>query len=63
MSAAKPTDLEVSEYIADHYGHCVWKPICRCNLHGFDLHGCPHWRPVEAKMFSELAELMKASYR
>lgn len=48
-----------SDYIADNYGtcrrgaDCYWAPGCLRT--GWIGRGCPHWQPVKAKTWEELA--------
>ena len=51
---------DLSDYIADNYGECVRDTDCYfandgCRKIGWLGRACPHWRPVMARDWDELA--------
>ena len=59
MSYLDPTPQELRDHIANNYGTCLQSP-CTCLASGqwFGVI-CPHWSPVKAKDYQELAIEMR----
>lgn len=48
---------ELAEYIADNYGVCRVEP-CDCLRYGWKGRMCRNWKPVEARNWEELRDLL-----
>lgn len=58
--------MTLSDYLLDHYGHCLLEPVsgCRClrdSFQGFIWEGRKrlHWQPFRAESWQELAEIQR----
>jgi len=47
-----------ADYIAQNYGHCAMGDYCTCLKKGWRGRFCPQWRPVAARTWDELKELI-----
>lgn len=56
-----PNQYGLADYIADHYGACGLDNNCECLKPGKPWLGraCAHWKPVEARTWEELIELVR----
>ena len=63
--------MSLSDYLLDHYGFCDRETDCYwgkdakgrdngCNKIGWKGRSCPHWHPLGATTYEELAQIKDA---